>query len=211
MKPRRSLPVRQRRLVLALDSLIVLSFPPLFDEFRGKHFVLLWRGSRGGFGGADFCRRCNAKTLTLISDTGGNVFGGFTPLPWELSKNVNVVTYWKRDDSLKSFLFRLKNSHNTSARRFALKRKKQSVVFCSSLQDPGLGSVTLLFTITATQRPIIPLTLTMRTPATLDWTGHCLHRFKESHCERNRSFRDNRQNNSSKQLIRSISDSARIG
>jgi hypothetical protein len=75
--------------------------------------VLLWRRSRDGFGGAEFCRRCNAKTLAPILDTDGNVFGGLTPLPWELSKDVNVIACCKRDDSLKSFLFTLKNSHNT--------------------------------------------------------------------------------------------------
>jgi hypothetical protein len=32
-----------------LDSRVVSSFPPLFDEFRGKRFGLLWRGSRDGF------------------------------------------------------------------------------------------------------------------------------------------------------------------
>jgi hypothetical protein len=68
-----------------LDSLIVSSFPPLFDEFRGKRFGLLWRGSRDGFGVRDFHGRCDgrANTLTLILDTGGNVFGGFTPLEGE--------------------------------------------------------------------------------------------------------------------------------
>jgi hypothetical protein len=32
-----------------IDSLIVSDFPPLFEEFRGKCFNLLWRGSRDGF------------------------------------------------------------------------------------------------------------------------------------------------------------------
>jgi hypothetical protein len=68
-----------------LDSLIVSSILPLFDEFRGKRFVLLWRGSRDGFSARDFHERCDgrANTLTLILDSGGNVFGGFTPLEWE--------------------------------------------------------------------------------------------------------------------------------
>jgi hypothetical protein len=43
----------------------------------------------------------------LILDTGGNVFGGFTPLQWELCVKD------KRDESLKSFLFTPKNPHNT--------------------------------------------------------------------------------------------------
>jgi hypothetical protein len=76
-----------------LDSRVVSSFPPLFDEFRGKRFVLLWRGSRDGFCAKDFHGRCDghANTLTLILDMGGNVLGGFTPLQWE-SPRSTIVT-----------------------------------------------------------------------------------------------------------------------
>jgi hypothetical protein len=48
-------------------------------------------------------------------DIDGNVFGGFTPLQW------NSWGGYKCDDSLKTFLFTLKNPHNTPARKFALK------------------------------------------------------------------------------------------
>jgi hypothetical protein len=58
-------------------------------------------------------------------DTGGNVFGGFTPLQWESRTSDS----WKCDDSLKSFVFTLKNPHNIPARKFALKaEKKQQAV-----------------------------------------------------------------------------------
>jgi hypothetical protein len=62
--------------------LIAADFPALFAEFRGKRFTLLWRGSRHGFGARDFHWRCNgdAPTMTLIEDTKGNIFGGFTPM-----------------------------------------------------------------------------------------------------------------------------------
>jgi hypothetical protein len=68
-----------------IDSLIVADFPLLFDEFRAKRFNLLWRGSRDGFTTQEFHLRCDgrANTLTLIADTDGNVFGGFTPVKWE--------------------------------------------------------------------------------------------------------------------------------
>jgi hypothetical protein len=73
----------QERAIAALKAWT--AFPPLFDEFRGKQFVLLWRGSRDGLGARDFRGRCDghANTLTLILDTGGNVFGGVTLLHWE--------------------------------------------------------------------------------------------------------------------------------
>jgi hypothetical protein len=36
------------------DSRVASSFPPLFDEFRGKRFALLWRGSRDEIGAGYF-------------------------------------------------------------------------------------------------------------------------------------------------------------
>jgi hypothetical protein len=70
-----------------LDSLIVSSFPPLFDELRGKRFVLLARRSRDDFGARDFHGRFHghANTLMLILDTDGDIVCGFTPLHWESS------------------------------------------------------------------------------------------------------------------------------
>jgi hypothetical protein len=58
-------------------SVIVAAFPPLFAEFGGKRFTLLWRRSRDGFSARDFHGRCDghAPTLTLIRDTGG-IFSG---------------------------------------------------------------------------------------------------------------------------------------
>jgi hypothetical protein len=67
------------------DSLIVSGCPPPSEEFRAHRFNLLWRGSRDGFTAQEFHLRCDgrANTLTLIEDTDGNVFGGFTPVKWE--------------------------------------------------------------------------------------------------------------------------------
>jgi hypothetical protein len=80
---------------------------------------LLWRGTRDGFGAADFHRRCDGhpNTLTLIADTGGNIFGGFTPVEWESRPR----TFTKADPSMRSFVFTLKNPHDVPPRRFALK------------------------------------------------------------------------------------------
>jgi hypothetical protein len=65
--------------------LIVSEFPLLFEEVSAKHFNLLWRGSRDAFTAQEFHHHCDGhtNTLTLISDTDGNVFGGFTPVEWE--------------------------------------------------------------------------------------------------------------------------------
>jgi hypothetical protein len=118
-------------------SLIIADFPALFAEFGGKRFTLLWRGSSDGFGAGNFHGRCDghAPTLTLIQDTKGSIFGGFTPAEWESPAS------WKRkaDPSLKSFLFTLKNSkcsekakdqlhHNLGQARLRNKRLQQSIL-----------------------------------------------------------------------------------
>jgi hypothetical protein len=105
----------------------------LFEDFKKKQFTLLWRGSRDGFGASDFHNRCDRhpNTLTVILDTDGNIFGGFTPVEWESG--------WKEkgDPSLKSFIFTLKNPHNVPARRFALKAEKtDQAIRCYSSHGP---------------------------------------------------------------------------
>jgi hypothetical protein len=80
----------------------------------------------------------------VILDTKGNIFGGFTPVKWELRvwnrKHGNDDNSLKADDSLKSFLFTLKNPHNISARRFALKaEKKHQAIVCYSGYGPCFG------------------------------------------------------------------------
>jgi hypothetical protein len=124
-------------------SLIIADFPPLFAEFRGKRFTLLWRGSRDGFRGRDFHGRCDGhgNTLTLIEDTAGNIFGGFTPVEWESPQRSKS----KADPSLKSFLFTLKNPHNVPARKFALKtEKKDDAIYCESSYGPHFWDLRVL-------------------------------------------------------------------
>jgi hypothetical protein len=72
----------------------------------------------------------------VILDTKGNIFGGFTPVEWE-SATDSKYGKWKADYSLKSFVFTLKNPHNISARRFALKaEKKREAIYCDSKCGP---------------------------------------------------------------------------
>jgi hypothetical protein len=124
-----------------INSLIISAFPPLFEEFRAKCFNLLWRASRNGFTAKEFHRRCDgrANTLTLISDTDGNVFGGFTPVEWESGLAC------KGDDSLRSFLFTLRNPHGVPPRKFALRaeRKHNAISlyfgYCAAFGDTVLA------------------------------------------------------------------------
>jgi hypothetical protein len=131
-----------------LDSVIVSDFPEIFSELRGKRFSLLWRGGRDGFGADDFHYGCNgyANTLTVILDIDGNVFGGFTPVEWESRvwnwKGGKLNNCYKADESLKSFLFTLKNPHRIAARRFALQaEKKDEAISCNYELGPNFCDI----------------------------------------------------------------------
>jgi hypothetical protein len=124
---------------LGWNSAIVPDFPKLFDDFKKKQFPLLWRGSRDGFAARDFHNRCDGhpKTLTVVLDTKGNIFGGFTPVEWESrTPKGNGNNCWKADPSLKSFLFTLKNPHNFPAQRFPLKAEENRAICCNSDSGP---------------------------------------------------------------------------
>jgi hypothetical protein len=129
-----------------LDSKIITSFPSIFDEFRGKTFSLLWRGSRDGFGAQHFHDRCDGHchTITIILDTSGNIFGGFTPLSWESriwnEVNGTACNLHKADPNLSSFIFTLHNPHNTPGMKFRLRLKRcEYAILCESVKGPRFG------------------------------------------------------------------------
>jgi hypothetical protein len=130
------------------DSAIVSEFPNLLDDFCGKDFTLLWRGSRDGFGASDFHERCDghSHTLTLIEDTSGNIFGGFTPTAWESLlwnwESGDASSSIKADPSLASFLFTLKNPHDFPAHKFSLKSsRKHRAIHCYSSCGPHFWNI----------------------------------------------------------------------
>jgi hypothetical protein len=132
----------------ALDSLILPDLPPLLSEFRSSRIALLWRGTRDGFGPREFHRRCDghANTLTVIRDVGGNVFGGFTPVPWESrawnGEDRDRDNRAKSDDSLKSFLFTLINPQKSPPAKFRLKTgRKGKAIQCWDCWGPCFGAV----------------------------------------------------------------------
>jgi hypothetical protein len=88
-----------------------------------SRFSLLWRGSRDGFAARDFHRRCDGRspTLTVIRDTRGNVFGGFTGVAWGSPRTFSRL---RGNPSVKSFLFTVNNPHNLAGRIFRLKSEK---------------------------------------------------------------------------------------
>jgi hypothetical protein len=101
---------------LANVSRIVSELPDeVSARFPGAAFVLLWRGSEDGFDAREFHEECDgrANTVTLIEDTRGFVFGGFTPASWETRKwngrKGGEDNRRKGDESRKSFLFSIRS------------------------------------------------------------------------------------------------------
>jgi hypothetical protein len=76
----------------------------------------------------------------VVLDTKGNIFGGFTPVEWE-SSIPSSINNFKENDSLKSFVFTLKNPHNIPARKFALQaQEKSDALWCDSDCGPCFGN-----------------------------------------------------------------------
>jgi hypothetical protein len=152
-------------------SRIISDFPEIFTDFRGKRFSFLWRNSRDGFEANEFHRRCDGhtNTLTLILDLKGNIFGEFTRMDWESRvwnrKLGDENNWWKEDDSLRSFLFTLKNPHNFPARKFALKtEKRHQAIGCDSI------GVYTFMTFLFSMKPIVTLhSLVPLTSMIQDW------------------------------------------
>jgi hypothetical protein len=118
----------QRR-IITFESTIVSTNPTIFQEFEMKQWQLLYRGSRDGFESTDFHQKVDghSNTLTFVETTKGFIFGGYMPCSFASSGG------WKGDDSLKSFLFTLKNPHNIPAHKFPLKADKcQYTLYCNS-------------------------------------------------------------------------------
>ena len=72
----------------------------LFDLINDNTIIeyklcdLLFRGTRDGFSRNDFYKKCNNKqdTICLIQSHQNNVFGGFTSLKWDESRNRGYQT-----------------------------------------------------------------------------------------------------------------------
>ena len=89
-----------------------------FDEYLLKSWLnnkkfkaeLLYRKSRDGSTPKDFHNKCDNKgiTITLIETTKGDIFGGYTELPWDTSGS------FKKDKSI--FIFSFNNKRKYIAR-----------------------------------------------------------------------------------------------
>ncbi len=92
----------------------------------------MWRGSRDGFDDTAFHRLCNGKanTVTVIKNTNGFIFGGFTSIPWSSSDDE-----YQEDNT--AFLFSLTNPSNTPL-KLKIKSPAEAIIHQSS-EGPVFG------------------------------------------------------------------------
>jgi hypothetical protein len=95
---------------------------------------LLYRGSIHGKAASNFHTQCDNKgpTITLVRCTGGNIFGGFAPLPW-----ISRQAYSSADNS---FLFSLVNPRGAPPQKFDLiKTGDANAIYDSGSYGPTFG------------------------------------------------------------------------
>ena len=71
-----------------------------------------------------------ASTLTIIKTTGGDIFGGYAAVSWDINK------FTKGD--LKAFIFSLVNAYSTP-RSFPAKANCQDSIYCAPHYGPTFG------------------------------------------------------------------------
>jgi hypothetical protein len=94
---------------------IVSDFPATFAEFRGKDFENLWREGPLRFR----CFPISPPMRWPLKHTDRDLRQGQQYLRRIYAGRVRVGREFKADDSQKSFVFTLKNSHNLGSRRCA--------------------------------------------------------------------------------------------
>jgi len=116
----------------------ILSDKQSFDlkvvcEFSLKDkWILLYRGSRDGFGSKDFHAKCDnhSNTLTILKAQGTSyIFGGFTSIGWDSSFR------FKSDPN--AFLFSLTNRDNKPSKMRQI--DTTSSIYCHSSYGPSFG------------------------------------------------------------------------
>ena len=132
--------VRTKKLKVYIDSVILSqewSGYALVEKLREwcgtERFGLLYRGTEDGFEANDFHMLCDnkGKTLVLVKNTSGHVFGGFASISWVSSGG------WKQAPG--SFLFTLTNMHGIQPTKFPLKNENDTYAMCHSSDYLSFG------------------------------------------------------------------------
>ena len=102
------------------------------DDIEVQTWRLIYRASEHGFDAADFHRCCDSisPTVSIIQTDFGNIFGGFTLVPWS-----SATLRTDQMDS-KAFLFTLKNALSIPPTKFPVAKEYQQ---CAISHNPTCG------------------------------------------------------------------------
>jgi hypothetical protein len=120
---------------LLLEGWVAESKPDLDTEVA---LSLLYRGSRDGFGAADFHAKCddNDATVTIVKSTEGYVFGGYSDQSWESG-------YCYKSSS-RAFLFSIVNPAGLAPMKLPLTGKRNNAaVYCYPTCGPAFGGISI--------------------------------------------------------------------
>jgi hypothetical protein len=95
---------------------------------------LLYRGSRDGFGAADFHAKCDDKgvTVTIVKSTEGYIFGGYSDQLWQNA--------WKWKFSSRAFLFSMVNPTGLAPMKLPITGERNKyAVYCCPPRGPMFG------------------------------------------------------------------------
>lgn len=130
----------ENRLNIFLGStLLTAEYEDKLMEFIGNDIQqqhqpwrLIYRASEHGFDAADFHRCCDtfAPTVSIIQTDFGNIFGGFTIVPW------SSATLRADQADPTAFLFTLKNTLNIPPTKFPVAKEYQQ---CAISHNPTCG------------------------------------------------------------------------
>jgi len=98
-----------------------------------KGWECIYKASKDTFNTNVFHAKCDnqGETVTIIQSDNGNIFGGYSPLPWS---NSGSYTYDTR-----TFLFSLKNKNGKAPCKFANNTNNKHSIYNSSSYGPTFG------------------------------------------------------------------------
>jgi hypothetical protein len=117
--------------LLLKETMIVKHFSIILSWLGERQLKLIYKGTRDGFGAANFHQKCDnqGETLTVIRSKGSYIFGGYTPISWS-SREAYA-------SDKRTFIFTLINPHNIPPTKFA--NTNQNSIYDGSSYGPYFG------------------------------------------------------------------------
>ena len=120
-------------------QLLLSKKPSLFNE---KEFQLLYRASENDYSARKFHNLCDNKgaTLVIVQSEFGNIFGGYTSIPWKTTKRDGEITFAK-DETAFLFIIRNDDKPEEEPQIFdILEKKKMNAILYTNDCGPVFGN-----------------------------------------------------------------------